>query len=256
MKSLFALFMAGCTFMVVAAGALWAWQVGSPFVLGIGRLDGAEPPAEFVVVVHEPGSGGYRYLYWDSLPGIDVDGDALTFLLPASEGADGEALSPAAALPDHREPRRRSDRRGRLPRHHSVVVALRGVSRPHRPDCVPHRRRPAVQGDDRVRGGDLRRVGREVDVLVRGEPYRSARGHGVMPVPCGGDVRSVLSQSRLILRPTCPAATLAIDTSRFAWRRKDERMESFMGRRPDPGRPPPVAPVPPLRLRRCPRRDG
>ena len=93
MKSLFALFMAGCTFMVIAAGAIWAWQVGSPFVLGIGRLDGAEPPGEFVVVVHEPGSGGYRYLYRDSLPGIDVDGDTRTFLLPASEGGDGEAPS-------------------------------------------------------------------------------------------------------------------------------------------------------------------
>ena len=97
MKSLFALFVAGCTFVVVAAGGVWAWQAGSPFVLGIGRLDGAEPPAEFVVVVHEPGSGGYRYLRWGSLPGVDVDGVTRSFLLPAAAGGESEA-------PSRREP--------------------------------------------------------------------------------------------------------------------------------------------------------
>ena len=92
-KPLFALFMAGCTFMVVAAGAIWAWQVASPFLLGGGRLDGTEPPGEFVVVVHESGSGGYRYLGWDRLPEIDVDGVARTFLLPATEGDGNEVFS-------------------------------------------------------------------------------------------------------------------------------------------------------------------
>ena len=92
-KPLFALFIAGCTFMVVAAGAIWGWQVASPFLLGSGRLDGAEPPEGFVVVVHESGSGGYRYLRWDQLPEIDVDGVARTFLLPATEGGGNEVLS-------------------------------------------------------------------------------------------------------------------------------------------------------------------
>jgi len=90
-KPLFALFIAGCTFMVVAAGAIWAWQVGSPLVPGSGRLDGAEPPGEFVVVVHEPGAGGYRYLRWTQLPEVEVDGVARTFLLPETEGG-GDAL--------------------------------------------------------------------------------------------------------------------------------------------------------------------
>ena len=93
LKPLFALFMAGCTFMVVAAGAIWAWQVGSPLLLGSGRLDGAEPPGEFVVVVHEPGSGGYRYLRWDRLSEVDVDGVDRTFLLPVTEGGGNEMLS-------------------------------------------------------------------------------------------------------------------------------------------------------------------
>lgn len=92
MKPLFALFIAGCTFVVVAAGAIWAWQVGSPLVLGSGRLDGAEPPGEFTVVVHEPDDGGYRYLRWDQLPEARVDGAARTFLLPAAEGGDDEVL--------------------------------------------------------------------------------------------------------------------------------------------------------------------
>ena len=94
MKPLFALFMAGCAFTVVASGAIWAWQVGSPLLLGDGRIDdGAEPPAGFVVVVHEPGDGGYRYLRWEQLAAIDVDGAARTFLLPTSEGGDNELLS-------------------------------------------------------------------------------------------------------------------------------------------------------------------
>ena len=93
MKPLFALFIAGCTFMVVAAGAVWAWQVGAPLVLGGGRLDGAEPPGEFVVVVHESGNGGYRYVAWDQLRAVEVDGIARTFLLPANEGGDDAALS-------------------------------------------------------------------------------------------------------------------------------------------------------------------
>ena len=93
MKPLFALFMAGCTFMVVAAGAIWAWQVGSPLVLGSGRLDGAEPPAEFVVVVHEPGRAGYRYLRWEQLREAGVDGVARTFLLPETEGGGDSVLS-------------------------------------------------------------------------------------------------------------------------------------------------------------------
>ena len=92
-KPLFALFMAGCTFMVVAAGALWAWQVGSPLVLGSGRLDGAEPPAGFVVVVHEPGGAGYRFVRWEELPEAAVDGAARTFLLPETEGGGDAVLS-------------------------------------------------------------------------------------------------------------------------------------------------------------------
>lgn len=93
MKPLFALFVAGCTFMVVAAGAVWAWQVGAPLVLGSGRLDGAEPPAEFVVVVHEAGDGEYRYLRWNELASLDVDGVARTFLLPAARGGGDEVLT-------------------------------------------------------------------------------------------------------------------------------------------------------------------
>ena len=92
-KPLFALFIAGCTFIVVAAGAIWAWQVGSPLLLGSGRLDGAEPPAEFIVVFHEPGNGRYRYVRWNRLAEIDVDGVARTFLLPASEGGGNGVLS-------------------------------------------------------------------------------------------------------------------------------------------------------------------
>ena len=92
-KPLLALFMAGCTFMVVAAGAIWAWQVGSPLVLGSGRLDGAEPPPEFVVVVHEPGGVGYRFLRWEQLPGAGVGGAARTFLLPETEGGGDGVLS-------------------------------------------------------------------------------------------------------------------------------------------------------------------
>ncbi len=92
-KPLFALFMAGCTFMVVAAGAIWAWQAGSPLLLGSGRLDGAEPPAEFVVVVHEPGGAGYRFLRWEALPEAAADGAARTFLLPETEGGGDAVLS-------------------------------------------------------------------------------------------------------------------------------------------------------------------
>ena len=93
LKPLFALFFAGCTFMVVAAGAIWAWQVGSPLLLGSGRLDGAEPPGEFVVVVHEPDGGGYHYLRWGELPDIEVDGVSRTYLLPVTEGGGNEVLS-------------------------------------------------------------------------------------------------------------------------------------------------------------------
>ena len=92
-KPLFALFIAGCTFMVVAVGAIWGWQVGSPLLLGSGRLDGADPPEEFAVVVHESGSGGYHYLRWSQLPESDVDGVARTFLLPATEGGGNDVLS-------------------------------------------------------------------------------------------------------------------------------------------------------------------
>ena len=92
-KPLFALFMAGCTFMVAAAGAIWAWQVGSPLVLGSGRLDGAEPPPEFVVVVHEPGGARYRFLRWGELAEAGVDGAARTFLLPQTEGGGETVLS-------------------------------------------------------------------------------------------------------------------------------------------------------------------
>ena len=92
-KPLFALFIAGCTFIVVAAGAIWAWQIGSPLLLGSGRFDGAEPPAEFAVVVHESEDGGYRYLRWNQLSEIDVDGTLRTFLLPAPEGGGNEVLS-------------------------------------------------------------------------------------------------------------------------------------------------------------------
>ena len=93
MKPLFALFMAGCTFMVVAAGAIGAWQFGAPWVLGSGRLDGAPPPDEFMVVVHEVGGGTYRFLRADELADIEVDGTARTFLLPAAEGGDDAVLS-------------------------------------------------------------------------------------------------------------------------------------------------------------------
>jgi len=93
MKPLFALFMAGCTFMVVAVGAIWAWQVGSPLVLGDGRLDGAEPPPEFMVVVHEPGGAGYRFLRWEELPEANVDGATRGFLLPETEGGADSVLS-------------------------------------------------------------------------------------------------------------------------------------------------------------------
>ena len=93
MKPLFALFMAGCTFMVVAAGAIWGWQTASPLLLGSGRLDGADPPGEFVVVIHEPETGAVRYTRWDSLGTTDVDGVARTFLLPATGGGDDVALS-------------------------------------------------------------------------------------------------------------------------------------------------------------------
>ncbi len=93
MKPLFALFIAGCTFMVTAAAAIWAWQTGSPFLLGSGRLDGAEPPAGFVVVVHEIGGGGYRYLRWEQLAEVGVDGAARTFLLPETAGGHDAALS-------------------------------------------------------------------------------------------------------------------------------------------------------------------
>ena len=93
MKPLFALFVAACTFMVVAAGAIWAWQVGSPFVLGGGRLDGAEPPPEFMVVVHDLGGAGYRFLRWEELPGVGVDGATRGFLLPESEGGGQTVLS-------------------------------------------------------------------------------------------------------------------------------------------------------------------
>ena len=93
MKPLFALFVAGCTFMVVAAGAIWAWQTGSPRLLGDGRLDGAEPPGRFAVVVHEPGGDGYRYLRWEQLPDVEVDGVARTFLLPETEGGGEVVLS-------------------------------------------------------------------------------------------------------------------------------------------------------------------
>ena len=93
LKPLFALFFAGCTFIVVAAGAIWAWQVGSPLVLGSGRLDGAEPPAEFVVVVHEPGRAGYRFLRWEQVPEAAADGAARTFLLPEAEGGGDAVLS-------------------------------------------------------------------------------------------------------------------------------------------------------------------
>ena len=93
MKPLFALFIAGCTFMVVAAGAIWAWQVGSPLLLGDGGLDGAEPPGDFVIVVNEPGGDGYRYLRWEQLPEVEVDGAARTFLLPETEGGDDAVLS-------------------------------------------------------------------------------------------------------------------------------------------------------------------
>ena len=92
MKPLFALFVSGCTFMVVAACAVWAWQTGSPLVFGGGRLDGAEPPGDFVVVVHETADGGYRYLRWEQLPEVEVDGVARTFVLPPTRGGDKAAL--------------------------------------------------------------------------------------------------------------------------------------------------------------------
>ena len=98
MKPLFALFVAGCTFMVVAAGAIWAWQTGSPLLLGSGRLDGAEPPGRFAVVVHEPGGDGYRYLRWEQLPDVEVDGTARTFLLPETGGGGEAALSKRQAF--------------------------------------------------------------------------------------------------------------------------------------------------------------
>ena len=104
-KPLFALFVAGCAFMVVSVGALWAWRIGSPLVLGGGWLDGAEPPARFLVAVHEPGSG-YRYLRWEQLPEIEVDGAARTFLLPDAEGGDDAMLSDRqtfTVLEDHGE---------------------------------------------------------------------------------------------------------------------------------------------------------
>ena len=93
MKPLFALFIAGCTFMVVAAGAIWAWQSGSSLLLDDGGLDGAEPPGDFVVVVHEPGGDGYRYLQWEQLSEVEVDGVARTFLLPETEGGGDAVLS-------------------------------------------------------------------------------------------------------------------------------------------------------------------
>ena len=94
MKPLFALFMAGCTFMVVAAGAIWAWQVGAPLVLGSGRLDdGARPPDGFMVVVHETASREYRYMPWSQLAQTEVDGVARTFLLPENAGGDDAAIA-------------------------------------------------------------------------------------------------------------------------------------------------------------------
>ena len=98
MKPLFALFIAGCAFVVVAAGAIWAWQTGSPLLLGDGRLDGAEPPAGFVVVVHETGGGGYRYLRWEQIVEVGVDGTARTFLLPETEGGGDAVLSKRQAF--------------------------------------------------------------------------------------------------------------------------------------------------------------
>lgn len=90
---MFALFISGCAFMVAAASAIWAWQVGSPLVLGEGRLDGAEPPERFMVVVHGAGGGGYRYLRWQQLAELEVDGVTRSFLLPETEGDDNEMLS-------------------------------------------------------------------------------------------------------------------------------------------------------------------
>ena len=44
MKPLFVLFIAGCTLMVVATGAIRVWRAGSSLLLGSGRIDGAAPP--------------------------------------------------------------------------------------------------------------------------------------------------------------------------------------------------------------------
>lgn len=102
-KPLLALLVAGCAFMVVAVAALWAWQAGAPFVLGGGRIDGAGPPADFVVVLHEPASG-YRYLRWERLREIEADGATRTFLLPEAKGGDATKLSDRqtfAVLEDH-----------------------------------------------------------------------------------------------------------------------------------------------------------
>ena len=43
MTPLFAPFIAGCMLMVVAAGAIRAWQTGSQRPLGSGRIDDAKP---------------------------------------------------------------------------------------------------------------------------------------------------------------------------------------------------------------------
>ena len=52
MKPLFVLFIAGCTLMVVATGAIRGWRAGSSLLLGSGRIDGAAPPAPSIA----PGS--------------------------------------------------------------------------------------------------------------------------------------------------------------------------------------------------------
>ena len=61
-------------------------------MFGSGRLDGADPPGSFAVVVHEPAGDGYRYLRWDQLPAIEVDGVVRTFVLPENSGGDDTAL--------------------------------------------------------------------------------------------------------------------------------------------------------------------
>ena len=179
MKPLFALFVAGCTFLVVAACAVWAWQTGSPFVFGSGRLDGAEPPGNFVVVVHEPANGGYRYLRWEQLPEVDVDGMARTFVLPPTRGGDRTALGERQSFEVIESDDARQVVEVNVLDTHQSWSRYEAFPGPRRSRCLSNRRRADVRGDDRLRGARRRRMDREAHLLAGGEANRRAWRHGV-----------------------------------------------------------------------------